>query len=79
MGITIPPGQNCAEIDLKRRGSVEDLVTLALTIAANKTPGLLDRWVDGMIIGGVLCPFGCTWERWLAGVRAGELGKLPWE
>ena len=79
MSITIPPAPGTGGIDLSRRCSVEDLISLAYRVAGNPTPGLLERWIVGLVEAKVLCPFGCTWESWLAGVRAGELEKLPWE
>jgi hypothetical protein len=59
---------------------VEQLITLALKIASNETPGLLERWAAGMTDGGVLCPFGCTWDEFVRRVREdGWLERAPWE
>jgi hypothetical protein len=83
MGIVLSRGSggraDNGRVSYERRCSVDELTTLALRIAANPTPGLLERWAAGMIDGNVLCPFGCGWDAWVTRVRQGDLEKLPWE
>lgn len=62
------------------RYSVEQLKELAMKIAANDTPSLLERWAEGMELADVVCPFGVKWSDWVRQVREGGfMDRLPWQ
>ena len=65
---------------MRKRGSLDALISLAWKVAANPTPNLLERWTEALSAAGVDCPFGCQWSEWVRQIREDNLlDRLPWE